>query len=153
MTNTLGRTYSTRRYSIINSIVDLFKQIDGKGTFRSDLQNNVFNRLKFFEEVTDYPTVCVTASNEYRDYQAGGYRDRFLEVRIVVFVKEENALAKSESILEDIETQVEDNGRLSYLDKDGNTQYTHDITIISLGTDEGTLDPISIAEMTLRVHY
>lgn len=153
MTNTLGRTYSTRRYAIVNSIVDLFKQIDGTNSFRSNLERNVFNRLKFFEEVTDYPTVCVTASNEFREYQAGGYRDRYLEVRIVIFVKEENALEKAESILEDIETMVEDNGRLAYIDKAGATQHTKDIIVISLGTDEGTLDPISIAEMTLRVHY
>lgn len=148
-----ARTYSTRRYALIDSLVALFKRIDGTGAYLSNLNQNVFSKLKFYDEVTDFPTVCVTASNESRQYQAGGYRDRYLEVRLMVFVNEENPLKKCEAILEDIETLVEDNGRLAYTDRQGNTQFTHDITILSISTDEGTLDPISIGEMSLRVHY
>lgn len=148
-----ARTYSTRRYAIIDSLVALFKRIDGTGAYLSNLNQNVFSKLKFYDEVTDFPTVCVTASNESRQYQAGGYRDRYLEVRLMVFVNEDNPLKKCEAILEDIETLVEDNGRLAYTDRQGTTQFTHDITILSISTDEGTLDPISIGEMSLRVHY
>lgn len=148
-----ARTYSTRRYAIIDALVTLFKRIDGTGAYLSSLNQNVFSKLKFYDEVTDFPTVCVTASNESRQYQAGGYRDRYLEVRLMVFVNEENPLKKCEAILEDIETLVEDNGRLAYTDRQGTTQFTHDITILSISTDEGTLDPISIGEMSLRVHY
>ena len=148
-----ARTYSTRRYALIDSLVALFKRIDGTGAYLSNLNQNVFSKLKFYDEVTDFPTVCVTASNESRQYQAGGYRDRYLEVRLMVFVNEENPLKKCEAILEDIETLVEDNGRLAYTDRQGTTQFTHDITILSISTDEGTLDPISIGEMSLRVHY
>jgi hypothetical protein len=148
-----ARTYSTRRYAVVNALVDLFKRINGTGSYLSNLNNNVFSKLKFFDEVTDFPTVCVTASNEERQYQTGGYRDRYLEVRLMVFVNEENPLSKCEAILEDIETLIEDNGRLAYTDRQGNTQYTHDITVLSISTDEGTLDPISIGEMTIRVHY
>ena len=148
-----ARTYSTRRYAIIDSLVALFKRIDGTGAYLSNLNQNVFSKLKFYDEVTDFPTVCVTASNESRQYQAGGYRDRYLEVRLMVFVNEENPLKKCEAILEDIETLVEDNGRLAYTDRQGTTQFTHDITILSISTDEGTLDPISIGEIGLRVHY
>ena len=148
-----ARTYSTRRYAIVDAMVNLFKRIDGTGQYLSSLNGNVFSKLKFYDEVTDFPTVCVTASNESRQYQTGGYRDRYLEVRLMVFVNEENPLKKCEAILEDIETLIEDNGRLAYTDRQGQTQFTHDITILSISTDEGTLDPISIGEMTLRVHY
>jgi hypothetical protein len=148
-----ARIYSTRRYAIVDALVSLFKRIDGTGSYLSNLNNNVFNKLKFYDEVTDFPTICVTASNESRQYQAGGYRDRYLEVRLMVFVNEDNPLKKCEAILEDVETLVEDNGRLAYVDRQGQTQFTHDITILSISTDEGTLDPISIGEMTLRVHY
>jgi hypothetical protein len=148
-----ARIYSTRRYAIVDALVSLFKRIDGTGSYLSNLSQNVFNKLKFYDEVTDFPTICVTASNESRQYQAGGYRDRYLEVRLMVFVNEDNPLKKCEAILEDVETLVEDNGRLAYVDRQGQTQFTHDITILSISTDEGTLDPISIGEMTLRVHY
>ena len=148
-----ARTYSTRRYAIVNALVEKLKEIDGSGSYVSNLNKNVFNKLKFYDEVTNFPSVCVTASNETREYQGGGYRDRYLEIRMMIFVREENALEVCESILEDIETVIETNGQLHYVDKTGTTQTTHDIVVLSLSTDEGTLDPISIGEMTIRVHY
>lgn len=148
-----ARIYSTRRYAVVDSIVDLLKQINGTGFFISNINGNVFNKLKFYEDITDFPAICVTASTETRDYKAGGYRDRYLDVRVMIFVKEENPLKKCEAILEDIETLIESNGRLSYIDRQGAAQRTIDISVLSIGTDEGTLEPISIGEMALRVHY
>ena len=150
---TESRTYSTRRQSIAKSLSSLFDSIDGTGSFRSDISNKSSTALRFFSDVTDFPAICIVASNEVRVYQTGGYRDRYLDVKVIIFVNEENALDKCEAILEDIETVIEDNGRLGYIDRDGNTQYTHDITILSLSTDEGTLEPISLGEIALRVHY
>jgi len=148
-----ARTYSTRRKSIVTALVNLFKRIDGTGSFVSNLNQNVSDYLRFFSDVKDFPALCVVAGSEDRQYQAGGYRDRYLSLRLVIFVSEENPLTKCEAILEDLETLIEDNGRLAYTDRQGNTQYTHDITVLSISTDEGTLDPISIGEMTIRVHY
>lgn len=148
-----ARTYSTRRYAIVNAIVEKLKEINGRSPYVSNINRNVFNKLKFYDEVSNFPCICVTASTETREYQAGGYRDRFLEVRLMIFVHEDNPLEVCEGILEDVETVIENNGRLAYEDRTGATQYTHDITVLSLSTDEGTLDPTSIGEMTLRVHY
>jgi hypothetical protein len=147
------RPYTTRRGAIVSALVELFKSIDGTGTNTSDLNRQVYPILKFFDDVTNFPAVCVFAGQEFRNYQSGGYKDRFLEVRVNIFVREEDPLLKCEAILEDIETVIESNGRMAYIDKQGATQYTHDITVLSIGTDEGTLDPISIGEMSLRVHY
>jgi hypothetical protein len=150
---TESRTYSSRRYAIVAALVNLVKTIDGRDFFRCDLNSNVYPTLKYFDEVADYPAVCITAGQETRDYQTGGYRDRYLDVRIMLFIKEEDPLEKCEALLEDIETLIEDNGRLAYTDRDGNIQYTHDITILALSSDEGTLDPMSVGEMNIRVHY
>lgn len=148
-----ARTYSTRRQAIIKSLIDLLQSVNGSGEFASDLRGNIYGTLKFFSDISDFPAICIIAGTEIRDYQTNGYRDRYLDVKIVIFVNEENALDACEVILQDIETLLEDNGRLAYLDKDGKTQYTHDITISSISTDEGTLEPISIGEMSLRVQY
>ena len=147
------RTYSTRRYAIVNALVDKLKEIDGSGSYVSNINRQVFSKLRFFEEVRDFPTICVVASNEIRDYQTGGYRDRYLDVRIMIYVNQDDPLAACEAILEDVETVIETNGRLAYEDRTGTSQTTHDITVLSISTDEGTLDPISIGEMTVRVHY
>jgi hypothetical protein len=150
---TTGRIYSSRRYAIVAALVELFKTINGTGSFRTNVNNSVYPNLKYFDEVVDFPAICVTASYETRNYLTGGHRDRFLDVRIMLFINEENPLDKCEALMEDVESLVEENGRLAYVDRDGNTQYTHDITISSLSSDEGTLDPMSVGEINIRVQY
>lgn len=149
-----SRIFATRRNSIVMAIVDLLKTIRGSGSgFLVDLNGQVFPKMQFFEDVTDFPAVCVVASNETREYQAAGYRDRYLDIRIMLYIKEDKALDKCEALLEDIETILEDNSALTYTKRDGTTDKTKDITVLSIGTDEGTLEPISIGEIMVRVHY
>ena len=100
------RTYSTRRYAIVDALVEKLKEINGSGSYVSNVNRQVFSKLRFFEEVRDFPTVCVVASNEIRDYQAGGYRDRYLDIRIMIYVNEDNPLEACEALLEDIETVI-----------------------------------------------
>lgn len=150
---TTGRIYSSRRMAIVNALVTLLKTINGTGSFRSNVNNQVFPSLHFFEDIQDFPAICVTAGFETREYKASHYRDRYLDVRVMVFLKQENPLLACEALLEDVETLVEDNGRLAYIDRDGKTQYTHDITVTTISSDEGTLDPMSVGEINLRVHY
>lgn len=154
MANPQARVYSTRRNAVTEGLVTLLKTIRGpnSGNF-VDLNGQVFSKMKFFEDVTEFPCICVVASNETREYQAGGYKDRYLDIRIMLYINEDNALNKCEAILEDIETTIEANGRMPYTCRDGKVQFTIDISVLSIGTDEGTLEPISIGEMTVRVHY
>jgi hypothetical protein len=148
-----NRIYATKRQSIVSAIVDKLKNINGTGAFQSNLNQNVFSFLKFYSDITDFPAVCVVPGSETRDYQAGGYKDRYLNIRIMIFINEENALDKCEAVIEDIETVLEDNARLAYKDRQGNTHHTIDITINSIGTDEGTLEPYSVGEIGIVVHY
>jgi hypothetical protein len=147
------RDYTTRRQAIVLALVEKIKEINGSSPYVSNVNRNVHPVLKFFDSVNDFPAVCVSAGQEFRKYQGGAYKDRYLDIRISVFLREDNPLLACEALLEDIETLIESNGRLAYTDRQDNTQYTHDITVSSLSTDEGTLDPISIGEMNVRVHY
>jgi hypothetical protein len=147
---TVSRTYTTRRLAIVTAIGNLINK-NKLPTYGKEIK--AFNYLKFFDDVSDLPAIFIIAGQENRQYQAGGYKDRYLDVSVHIFVSQEEPLLACEAILEDVETLVEDNGRLAYVDRQGQTQFTHDITILSISTDEGTLDPISIGEMTLRVHY
>jgi hypothetical protein len=147
---TISRTYTTRRLAIVNAISNLINN-NKLSTYGKEVK--AFNYLKFFDDVSDLPAIFVIAGQENRQYQSGGYKDRYLDVSVHIFVSQEDPLLACEAILEDVETLIEDNGRLAYTDRQGQTQFTHDITILSISTDEGTLDPISIGEMSLRVHY
>ena len=147
------RTYTSRRQSIINSLVTKMKTIDGSGDFLTNVYNNVSPRLKFWDEVEDFPSIHLNAGSESRQYQGGGFKDRFLSVTVRIYVKEEDAVDALDKLLEDIETLVEVNSRLPYTDKQGASQYTEQITVISIDTDEGVLEPYGVGEMLLEVRY
>lgn len=147
------RVYTSRRYAIVSAIAKLIKTINGTGSFRSNVYDNVYTTLKFIDDMQNFPSVCVTAAQEYREYQTGGYKDRYLDIRIMIFINQENPLDACEALLEDIETVIEANGRMPYVDRNSVIQYTHDMTITSVSSDEGTLDPMSVGEITIRVHY
>ena len=148
-----ARDYTTRRQGIVTALVSKFKLIDGTGTYRTNLSRNVSPRLKFWDEVEDYPSVHLSAGSESREYQTGGYKDRFMTVTIRVYVQDENAMLALEKLFEDIETVIETNSALGYTDQDGNAQAVQQITIVSLDTDEGALEPLAVGEITLEVRY
>lgn len=147
------RDYTTRRMGIVKAMEDKLKTINGNSPFRSNLYNNVLPRLIFWDEVSDFPAVHVSAGAETREYQGGGYKDRFLTVTIRVYVQEENAIFALEKLFEDIESVLEENSRLEYKDQNNNSQYTHQITIVSIDSDEGALEPLGVGEIICEVRY
>jgi len=147
------RDYTTRRMGIVKAIEEKLKTINGNSPFRSNLYNNVLPRLQFWDEVSDFPAAHVSAGAESREYQGGGYKDRFLTITIRVYVQEENAIFALEKLFEDIETVLEQNSRLEYKDLDNNSQYTHQITIVSIDSDEGALEPLGVGEIICEVRY
>lgn len=147
------RLYTSRRQSIINSLVEALKSINGSGAFVSNVYNNVYPRLKFWDEVEEFPAIHLNAGSESRDYQGAGYKDRFLGVTIRLYVNEEDAVVALDNLIEDVETVVEENSRLAYVDKQGATQYTQQISIISIDTDEGVLEPYGVGEILIEVRY
>lgn len=148
-----ARNYTTRRLAIVNALVDKLKDIDGNGDFITDLYGNVHPRLKFWDEISEFPALHLNPGAESREYQAAGYKDRFLGITVRCYVHEEDAVEALEALLEDVETVLETHSRLEYEDRSGNTQYTQQITIISISTDEGTLEPYGVGEIQIEVRY
>ena len=147
------RDYTTRRSAIVKAIAEKLKDIDGSGGFLSDLNHNVSPRLKFWDEVEEFPAVHLNAGSETRAYQGAGYKDRFLSVTVRCYVHDEDAVEALDNLLDDVETVLEDNSSLSYTDRTGATQSTQQITIISIDTDEGVLEPLGVGEMLIEVRY
>lgn len=147
------RDYTTRRQSIINALVVKLKTIDGTGDFLANLNNNVSPRLKFWDEVDDFPAIHLNAGQETREYQAGGYKDRFLSITVRCYVNEEDAVDALDKLLEDVESVLETNSRLAYTDRQGDSHTTQQISIVSIDTDEGVLEPLGVGEMLIEVRY
>ena len=147
------RTYTSRRMAIVNALVSKLKLINGNFPFRTNLYGNVLPKLIFWDEVNDFPAVHVAAGAETRQYQGGGYKDRFMTLTIRIYVQEEDAVLALEKLFEDVETVIEDNSALSYTDQDGNAQKVQQLTIVSLDTDEGALEPLGVGEIVCEVRY
>ena len=102
------RTYTSRRANILSALAEKLKDIDGSGAFLTDLQNNVEPRLKFWDEVVEFPAVHLNAGPETREYQGGGFKDRFLSITVRCYVQdEEDATEGLNLLMEDIETVIE----------------------------------------------
>ena len=147
------RAYTTRRLGIVEGLVNKLKDIDGTGQFLTNLEENVSPRLKFWDEVEEFPAVHLNAGSETREYQAGGYKDRFLSITLRCYVQAEDAVAALDELLEDVETVVEENSRLKYKDRNNVDQYTQQITVVTIDTDEGVLEPLGVGEMLIEVRY
>jgi len=149
----MSRAYTSRRLGIVAALVNKLKDIDGNGEFLTNLNENVYPRLKFWDEVEEFPAVHLNAGSETREYQTGGYKDRFLSVTIRCYVQAEDAVEALDELMEDVETILEDNSRLRYKDRNNVDQYTQQITVVSLDTDEGVLEPLGVGEMLIEVRY
>ena len=150
---TTGRTYASRRKRIVDSLVTRLKTIDGQGSFLTDVGNNVHPTLKFWDEVDEFPALHLNAGSETREYRTAGVRDRFLSITIRCYVQEEDAQEALNELMEDVETVIEDSSRLAYSDKMNNIYYTQQITVISIDTDEGVLEPLGVGEILIEVRY
>ena len=147
------RTYASRRHNILEGLVTALKTIDGSGAFLSNLGENVHPRMKFWDEVEEFPAIHLNAGSESREYQGGGVKDRFLTVTVRCYVNEEDAQVALGALLEDVETVLEKHSRLTYFDSRFTKQSTQQITIISIDTDEGVLEPLGVGEMIIEVRY
>ena len=147
------RTYTSRRSNIVEALAGKLKEINGAGQYLVDLNNQVFPFLKFWDEVDEFPAVHLNAGSETRTYQGGGFKDRFLVITIRCYVNEENAQEALNKLMEDIETVVEENSRLEYSDSLNNIFQTQQITVVSIDTDEGVLEPLGVGEILIEVQY
>ena len=72
MSHPEARMYTTRRSSIVDAMVRELKKINGNGAFLTDVFNNVHPRLKFWDEIEEFPAIHINAGSETREYQGAG---------------------------------------------------------------------------------
>lgn len=145
---------TNRRTEIVTFLVDELKQIDGEQsphdssyTFENNLFNNVFRKIKFIDEVNDFPSLYLSAGTEIRDFQSENLTVATLDVIIRAYVYgEDNSQIISDSLVQDVE-------HIIYSIGDNPEKGILDITIESISTDEGLAAPYGIAEIELSIVY
>ena len=143
---------TSRRRDIANFLVGELKKIDGdvssfdsSYTYQVNLFNNVFRRLKFLDEINDFPSVYLQAGMENRIYDSKGLTTSTLDIMIRVYAHTENAVEDLESTMQDIEFVI--------YNMDTEQYGIMDVQVATMGTDEGLLDPYGIGEVGVTVQY
>ena len=151
----MASTYRTARKKIVDALVEeLNLRINGVSPYNSNIFNKAEGRLKFLDQIQEYPHICVVAGDETRQYQPDGFKWRFLQVDIRCYINDETDPQETLALLmEDIERVIDNNDILTYDDTVSPNLKTTSLTIISLSTDEGALTPLGIGEMLIEVRY
>src|SRR5210317_1832290 len=144
----------SRRTEIIDFLVTQLKEIDGEVsgynatyTYTQNLFNNVYRRVKFLDEVNDFPAIYVSAGTEIRDFNSKSLTVATLDVTIRAYVfGEDNSQNLSDSLVQDIEHVIYSLG-------DNPDKGILDITIDNISTDEGLATPYGLAEVELTIVY
>lgn len=143
---------TSRRRDIANFLVGELKKIDGgvstfdsSYTYQVNLFNNVFRRLKFLDEINDFPSVYLQAGTENRIYDTKGLTTSTLDIMLRVYVHTETAVEELESTMQDIEFVI--------YNMDTEIYGMMDVQVSTMSTDEGLLDPYGIGEVGVTVSY
>jgi hypothetical protein len=153
MEASLARRHTTRRRAIVEALALKLENINGTPPFRTSV-SNVERRLKFWDEVSEFPAIHIGAGTETREYDGGGFRFRFLRLTIRCYVSDDNdVITALEELLEDVETVLENEDPLTYYDSTGASQSTVQTTIATVDTDEGVLEPLGVGEITCEIRY
>tara|TARA_R110002110_G_scaffold22013_6_gene86285 strand:- start:242 stop:688 length:447 start_codon:yes stop_codon:yes gene_type:complete len=148
----VARSNTTRRSGILDAMVQLFEKIDGGDGYKSDLSGSIEPRMKFWDEVESFPCLHMSSGTETREYYGGGQKWRFLTVTIRIYVNSEDPITELEELLEDVETVLDDAGQFNYGSSTG-TQNVSQLSVISISTDEGALQPLGVGEMIVEIRY
>lgn len=142
----------SKRNSITKAIAEKLKTIDGTAPYSSNLYDNSYAKLKFWDEIQDFPAVYLVPGTEIREYHPADFTWCYLNIAVKVYVRnQDDPQSELETLLHDLETCINNNRALVY-DQD-NSLETTEILIQSIMTDEGLLTPYGVGEINLQVRY
>ena len=143
-----------RRTEIVNFIKDNLVKINGEiSTFNgsylynTNVFNNVYRKLKFLDEINDFPAIYLSAGTEFRNFQSQNLTIATLDVIIRAYVYgEDNSQILADEVTQDIEHVI-------YSLENASNIGIMDITIERISMDEGLVTPYGLAEVELLIVY
>lgn len=140
----------TKRRMIVEALAKLFRDnLTGDSPYQTNVYGNSYAKLKFWDEIQDFPSIYITPGMEMREYLPGEFAWGLLSVSIKAYCKGESSQDELEQLLADIELCIDNNRNLNYT----GSMETTEISITSITTDEGLLAPYAIGEISLQVRY
>ena len=142
----------SKRASITKALCSKINELlVGDNNYTTNLYNNCYPYLKFWDEVDNFPCIYITPGSETREYLPADFTWAFLNLSVKLYCKGDNSQSELEVLLEDFEKAIDANRVLVY--DDVNTLSTTEILVLSITTDEGLLSPYAVGEINLQVRY
>lgn len=142
----------SKRSSITKALCSKINELlVGDGSYVTNLYNNCYPYLKFWDEVDNFPSIYVTPGSETREYLPADFTWAFLNLSVKLYCKGDDSQQELETLLEDFEKAIDANRVLVY-DSSNNLETT-EILVLSITTDEGLLAPYAVGEINLQVRY
>jgi hypothetical protein len=139
----------SKRTQIVTALANKFKMLDGI-KYTSNIYNNAYPKLKFWDEVEDFPSIYLTPGTETREYHPSDFTWGYMNISVKLYCRGETSQEQLEQLLYDAENIVDANRALTY---DTAGHQTTEILVTSITTDEGLLAPYAIGEINLQVRY
>lgn len=152
----MSRAYTTRRQQVVQALCDQINLIDGKGDWLTNVHGVAEPKLKFLGDQTNEISIHVVAGQETREYQGGGFKWRFMEVPITIYIQRGSDPANLlEHVMQDIETCLDNNVETAVALQEKLNASVVDIFVLSINTDQGAFDDegLAIGEMIFQVRY
>jgi len=151
----MASEYRTQRKKVVDAYVAEIKlKLNGQSPYNSNVSNNVHGNTLFIDQINQFPSLCVIAGDETREYQPDGFKWRYLNVDIRIYVSDETDPQEELALLlEDIERVIDNNDVLTYDDSVSPNLKTVSSTILTITTDEGVLTPLGVGEIAIQVRY
>mgnify|MGYP003508046286 FL=1 len=142
---------SSRRTSILKALVAKINDALDGTQYTTNLYSNGHSKLKFWDEVNQFPALYSSPGSEQREYMPGNFTWGYLGISLKLYCKGENSSEELEQFLGDVESVVDANRVLVY--DTANNYETTEILVSSITTDEGLLAPYAVGEINLQVRY
>ena len=145
---------TSRRSDIINLLVTELMKIDGgtsdfdsSYTFNTNLSNNVERKIKFLDEVNDFPSLYLAAGTEIRDFNSQNLTTATLDATIRAYVfSDDESQDKMDDLIQDIEHVI-------YRIEDNSDKGIQEISISNISVDEGLFTPYGLSEIEVTIDY
>lgn len=114
--------------------------------YKRNVFKNVFNGLKFIDQINDFPAIYLNAGTETYNYDSKTATTAMMNIMIRIYSYEENSVSNLEDIVDDVVHVIE---RIGY------TQDNRIINcrVVSVDTDSGLLEPYGLGEVMITVMY
>ena len=145
---------TSRRTEIIDFLVTELKKINGgtstfnsNYTYNTNLFNNVERKLKFLDEINDFPSLYIAGGTEIREFNSENLTTATLDATIRAYVfSEDNSQSDIDNLVQDIEHVIYNIG-------DNSSKGIQQFNIANISADEGLLTPYGLSEIEITIQY